>query len=150
MCPGQRAAVGLALGHLEQLRRGRSSANRYRLLASYSLLSRHAPRGSRLSEVGTLKAQMGAHRWCTRLFQPRIKRGLEVRHSDVRWRAHMQVRMESSARVVRHQNFHLTFRQVLDVLVERARFGGLNIDRAACLLISLVSEELPTLPGQAA
>ena len=58
----------------------------------------------------------------------------------------MQVRMESSARVIRHQNFHLTFRQVLDVLVERARFGGLNIDRPACLLISSRIRRISTAP----
>jgi hypothetical protein len=62
----------------------------------------------------------------------------------------MQVRVEGSACVIGHENFHLTFWQVLDVLVKRARFDGLYVDGSACLLISFICEELPSLHGQVA
>ncbi len=62
----------------------------------------------------------------------------------------MQVGVQRSARIIGHQNLHLTFWEILDVLVERARFRGLDINRPACLLISFICEELPTLHRQVA
>ena len=84
------------------------------------------------------------------LLESRIKYGLKVRHSDVSWRTDMQVGVQRSARVIGHQNLHLAFRQILDVLVERARFRGLDINRPASLFISFEPEELPPLHGQIA
>jgi hypothetical protein len=60
------------------------------------------------------------------------------------------MRVQGAPSVVRHQNFHLTFGQILDMFVKRACFGGRNVDRPACLLISFICEELPSLHGQVA
>ncbi len=59
----------------------------------------------------------------------------------------MQVRVEGPTSVIGHQNFHLTFRQILDMLIKRACLGGRNVDRPACLLISFICKELPSLHG---
>src|SRR6266849_7617362 len=144
------AAMGFAPVRFTQRGKGRLSEDRRRLEVSYSSFSVRSSRVPRFVEFSILKTEICPHRRCARLFKAREEGGRKVRHSDVRWRAHVQVRVEGPARVIRHQNLHLTFWQILDVLIERACFRSLDVDRSACLLISLESKELPSLHGQMA
>src|SRR5260370_39480684 len=151
MCRVQRsAAVGFAPVRLTQQGKGRSSAERDRLPVSFSSPSVRAPRVPRSREFRTLKAEICSHRCGARLLQSRKERRLEPGHSNVGWRSHVQVRVEGPTSIIRHQNFHLAFRKVLDVLVERTRFCSLHIDCPSCLLIFFKPEELPSLHGQVA
>lgn len=71
-----------------------------------------------------------------------------MRHADVGWGTHVQVSVQCAARVIRHQNLQLAFRQILDVFVKGACFSRLNINCPTCFLVSFESEELPSLHGQ--
>ena len=62
----------------------------------------------------------------------------------------MQVRVEGPTSVIGHQNFHLSFGKILDVLVEGARFRSLHIHRCACLFVRFISKEFPALHGHVA
>src|SRR5579883_2314930 len=63
----------------------------------------------------------------------------------IRRAPYMQQGMESAQRIVRHQDFHLTFRKILDVFVKRAGFPALTVCSASRFLVFLVAEQLPAL-----
>src|SRR5260370_10534258 len=151
MCPRHCAvAAGSDQRHEERQRKGQLSTGRCRLLVSFSLCSVHAPHMSCVRQFRTLETKIRTDGRGAGLLESWIKYRLKVRHSNVSWRTDMQVGVQRSARVIGHQNLHLTFRQILDVLVERARFRGLDVNRPACLLVSFIFEEPPTLPGEIA
>src|SRR5216684_7956495 len=151
MCPRRCAvAVGSVPRHEERQRKGQLSTGGCRLLVSFSLCSVHAPHMSCVRQFRTLETKIRTDGRSAGLLESRIKYRLKVRYSNVSWRTDMQVGVQRSARVIGHQNLHLTFRQILDVLVESAGFRGLDINRPTGLLISFEPEELPPLHRQIA
>src|SRR5579871_1174714 len=73
--------------------------------------------------------------------QSGIKPRLKKRAGHTGWWPNMQQPMQCSERVVGLEDFHLSFWQVLDVLVEGASFAGLGFSRAIGLTKRLESKK---------
>src|SRR5262245_31391660 len=91
------------------------------LSVSSSCPSFRAATATNRHEFGCLESEVRADRVLPRLAQRWIKLWRKPWHPDVFGKAHMQESVQRAARVVRHENLHLRFRQVLDVLINRPR-----------------------------
>ena len=77
-----------------------------------------------------------------RMAQPWQHLPIKSRECDIRWRADVQVLVQRALAVVRHQDLHLTFGQVLDLFVLGPVLPFLPLRRAHSLLEPLETEEL--------
>ena len=57
----------------------------------------------------------------------------------------MQQLVQCTARVIRHQDLHLTFRKVLDVFIKRAGFAVFPLSGAVGCLVFLVTKHAPAV-----
>ncbi len=86
------------------------------------------------------EAKVGASRISTRLSHARVQLRCKVRSRDVlRW-TDVQQLVQRATRVIRHENLHLSFGKILDVLIQGARLPVFTLDRAVGWLVLLVAE----------
>src|SRR5215469_10973553 len=88
-----------------------------------------------------LEPQIGAARLRARVQRSRIEGWLESRDRHFLRRSNLQQGVQSSARVVRHQDFHLSFGQVFDGLVLRPRLTILTLSGTSGFLVIAPPEE---------
>src|ERR1035438_3812016 len=99
-----------------------------------------------IDQFWSLEPQVGSLLFRAGMAQPGQHFPIKSRKSDFRWRADVQVLVQGAFAVVRHQDLHLPFGQILDLLVLGAVLAFLPLRRAHALLETLEAEEL--LPNQ--
>src|ERR1017187_549061 len=87
-----------------------------------------------------LEAKIGAARVQGRLQQPRIGCRRKIGNAHILGRSDLKKRVQCTAGVFRHQDFHLPLWQVFDRLVLRARLAILSFACTASLFVFAKSE----------